>query len=1342
MAQALCSAALGPGVRAMGPGPDGGRDATFDGPVPLSSHGSAWSGYGVVQVKHKASTGVRRVDASWLIDEIRGELTPWRQGKRRSRKPELYLLVTNVRLTAVPGSGGLDRVDRELEEFRQALGMRGFLVWDGETIDALLDAHPQVRRTYSAWVTASDVLTAALERFGSPGEGIAEALPAAISKELLARRSARLDEAGDGGEHAVPLASVFVDMPALAHTLDQTRTVWLTSHDQVPADHDEQPQLVPDVAGTEAEVEAAAGEVALDALLSPWGTTAPLADESDLENLTLDEQLLRDLVDAQGTVETPALGILLAAGNLVLSGDSASNRHNPSQWVVVGGPGQGKSTIGQFLCQLYRAHLLAGLPIARAMPELGAAVRALMTTADAENLPPVRAQRWPLHIPLAAFGDALTDGAATSIFDFAANRLADYHRPGTVDAHDLRSWLHATPWCVVFDGLDEVSAPAIRDQVLKAITDFRVEIASAGADVLLVATTRPQGYNDEFGPGLFHHLRLQPLPAPVAERYATRLVEARYNADPAGGASLLKRVRAALAETSPATTWLMRSPLQVTIMTMLLSQIGEAPTDRAGLFSEYYDTIYRRELGKNLTTSRLLREHRHVIDALHNQIGLLLQARGAVGATTGSQIALSTVVRLLWEILADEGFTPEETTELASRLRDTTTERLVFLVGATADSVAFELRSLQEYCAARALLDGPDHLLLPRLAVIAGSSHWRNTLSLACGLVFTRRRSSRDLIITFCHDLDSTDVASSAPAAWVDPATGEILADAVQPGVLGGRTTRAGAELAATLLADGVAYSQPRYRNHLLSIAHGLFDRTDSLAVKTLLELAARADLRAGIRAAAVDVLHSAEPSRRLTALYSLFVQGSLVDDHEADVILSSHLAGTQLAVRQEYVLQALAADLRLIVRRLATDLLQIPLAELIHAVTTLDRPFTGSMQRLDDGAASLVLNTLARFGRAETLQEQLPLEPGPTTTDLDWMPADGWRHISTSSTNRLATGRGWSWLRSAIDYARKPTRHHLRAAVEAVDSADLDDTMLAWVLSCLPWPVTALHGHREDPAHHPRDLLSTSPRAIRTIEREWATGIELADLLAPHADGSFPIAASRVPGEFSEEAPRAHPIHTHEHLEAVLEAGRALRDTPCGAHVSRRALWLLQQIPPCTPPELLAGDPARRALAALRQHAIHIDRCGVGWIPALAVDPGHGIDLECLGRRTTFLTVAGTTAPCCESPVQWTVDTLAADCVRDPHRNWGVGRLAEALHDLVPGHLIEAAGTIAGPHGSTGRRLVRPRPPRGHVASRRRQARSGLVSPPPAEHHRRQDARDSRVHVGFEPAHRPHGPG
>lgn len=85
------------------------------------------------------------------------------------------------------------------------------------------------------------------------------------------------------------------------------------------------------------------------------------------------------------------------------------------------------------------------------------------------------------------------------------------------------------PWVLVLDGLDEVPASSNRQQLMQAIRDFiSIESHGADADLLVLATTRPQGYSDEFDPSLYRHVNLAPLNDKEALKYGSLLAEARH----------------------------------------------------------------------------------------------------------------------------------------------------------------------------------------------------------------------------------------------------------------------------------------------------------------------------------------------------------------------------------------------------------------------------------------------------------------------------------------------------------------------------------------------------------------------------------------------------------------------------------------------------------------------------------------------------------------------------------------------------------------------------------------------------------------------------------------------
>src|SRR5690606_37814643 len=107
--------------------------------------------------------------------------------------------------------------------------------------------------------------------------------------------------------------------------------------------------------------------------------------------------------------------------------------------------------------------------------------------------------------------------------------------------------------------------------------------------------------------------------------YGKKLADARHGSSSDRVNRLMARLNRAAGE--PSTAHLMTTPLQVTIMAVLLDRVGKAPKDRFTLFADYYRVIFERELEKEGAANNLLRDHKIDIDSIHADVGLLLQTR-------------------------------------------------------------------------------------------------------------------------------------------------------------------------------------------------------------------------------------------------------------------------------------------------------------------------------------------------------------------------------------------------------------------------------------------------------------------------------------------------------------------------------------------------------------------------------------------------------------------------------------------------------------------------------------------------------------------------------------------
>ena len=220
---------------------------------------------------------------------------------------------------------------------------------------------------------------------------------------------------------------------------------------------------------------------------------------------------------------------------------------------------------------------------------------------------------------------------------------------------------------------------------MESIRDFWIDASSSNADILSIATSRPQGYNDDFSPTFYQHQRLAPLSKELGQHFARRLADVRYGSDMDRKERVLARLDRAFE--SEATSRLMRSPLQVTIMTALVDRMGQPPQARWNLFKAYYDVIYQREVERDIPASVILRQYQPDINAIHNRVGLLLQVDSEQSGRTDAKFSKERFIALVTERLREEGHRGDGLRDLTQQIVDAAAGRLVFLVGLESDRV-------------------------------------------------------------------------------------------------------------------------------------------------------------------------------------------------------------------------------------------------------------------------------------------------------------------------------------------------------------------------------------------------------------------------------------------------------------------------------------------------------------------------------------------------------------------------------------------------------------------------------------------------------------------------------
>jgi len=489
---------------------------------------------------------------------------------------------------------------------------------------------------------------------------------------------------------------------------------------------------------------------------------------------------------------TPDESDVMVVRHILTAGDGSLRNSvrgsQPYGFVVIGGPGQGKSTLGQILCQTYRVGLLNGLTTSIS-PKVDRAIARTKARLIELNLPIPRNRRWPAFVDLSVFADELASHPEMTAVEFVAKQLRN--QGASIGPAQVASWLASWPWVLVLDGLDEVPARDSRYAVIRALDALIVESRMSDWDLLIVCTTRPQGYAGEFSELDPEQLELRNLTPKEGLDYGRRIVNKKFAEDPEKSAKVLARLTEASEQTH--SSKLMQTPLQVTIMEYLLEELTAVPSTRHELFDGFYKAIYARESGKAGHLGSLLKLYSEQVEWVHEQTALFLQVRSETVGAASVSVSEKNVVDLFVRRLQEQEFDESEIERLSTELNKATKERLVLLVPRTEDQITFEVKSLQEYMAARAVTTGDPASVFDRLDLLAPSAYWRNTWQLAAGRMYSERPHERDALLERLRRLD----------------TGTPL----------GQFLGLGARLAIDLLEDDFALAVPAHRKSLLALA-------------------------------------------------------------------------------------------------------------------------------------------------------------------------------------------------------------------------------------------------------------------------------------------------------------------------------------------------------------------------------------------------------------------------------------------------------------------------------------------------------------------------------------------
>lgn len=376
----------------------------------------------------------------------------------------------------------------------------------------------------------------------------------------------------------------------------------------------------------------------------------------------------------------------LGAATLLLS---APMQRRIPRVVVEGAPGQGKSTIAQYVCQVHRMRLLDEVDALKSLPSehANAPVR-LPIKVDLRDFALWLGRKDPFNVDQA---DAEPPNWNKSLESFLA-ALISHQSGGThFTTDDLLAVLRISATLAVFDGLDEVADMGRRHEVVEEIVRGVQRLEANAASMQAIVTSRPAAFANS--PGMpqakYLYLQLLSLNRLLIMEYAERWLRAR-RLDSKRGAEFRTVLKDKLDQ--PHLRDLARNPMQLAILLSLVHTRGASlPDKRTALYDYYIDLFFSREADK----SPLVRDHRELLIDIHRHLAWLLHSEAEQGNTRAS-VPQERLQQMVAEYLSKEGHDPA----LAKELFTGMVERVVALVSRVEGTFEFEVQPLREYFAA------------------------------------------------------------------------------------------------------------------------------------------------------------------------------------------------------------------------------------------------------------------------------------------------------------------------------------------------------------------------------------------------------------------------------------------------------------------------------------------------------------------------------------------------------------------------------------------------------------------------------------------------------------------
>lgn len=361
--------------------------------------------------------------------------------------------------------------------------------------------------------------------------------------------------------------------------------------------------------------------------------------------------------------------------------------------LLLGGPGLGKSTLTQFLSLYHAARIVD--------PQLSKSLVSRLKLPEGKEFQDLDAScrpRFPFRIELRLYAKWISkqEDNKNELARYIVDSLINPNSSSSLKMDDVFELASTNPILLIFDGLDEVPNPKIRQQIIENLQIFLRRIDAENGDVQVILSSRPKGYSGEFD--LFEPIawELNELERPDFDEYCDCWLKNRIKDTEERNDAQERINRGMMAESVQR---LARSLLQATVILTIVRRKVEIPHQRNLLYKKYVEVIFDREKEK----SEIVSAHEPALMRLHERVGYELHCK--MEQPHAEAIDRETFRGYVLNVLEDysaPNIGNRKIRDVANEIINAATDRLCLLIGRGKDQtdVDFVVQQYREYFAA------------------------------------------------------------------------------------------------------------------------------------------------------------------------------------------------------------------------------------------------------------------------------------------------------------------------------------------------------------------------------------------------------------------------------------------------------------------------------------------------------------------------------------------------------------------------------------------------------------------------------------------------------------------